>query len=71
LAKNKVIDPILAPVLRVPHGLKDLLQADLQRKQGQKISVGKMLQKPSVILPTLSREKALQTERGKIPLFAL
>ena len=28
--KDKVIDPILAPVLRVPHGLKYLLQANLQ-----------------------------------------
>jgi hypothetical protein len=26
----KVIDPVLAPVLRVPHGAKRLLQADFE-----------------------------------------
>jgi hypothetical protein len=41
--KNKVIDPVLAPMLRVPYGARDLLQADFERKQGQKIPAGKML----------------------------
>jgi hypothetical protein len=55
-----VIDPVLAPMVKVPYGPRSLLQADLQRRQGPKIPVGKMLQKPSPILPSLPMSKALQ-----------
>jgi hypothetical protein len=54
-----VIDPVLAPVLRVPHGLRHLLQADFQRSESPKIPAGKMLQKPSALLPSLPLPKAL------------
>jgi len=37
-----VIDPVLAPVLRVPHGLKSLLQADFERANRSQVLVEKM-----------------------------
>jgi hypothetical protein len=46
-------------MLKVPHGARELLQADFERKQGQKIPAGKMLQKPSAHLPSLLLPKAL------------
>jgi len=48
-----VIDPVLAPMLRVPHGLKHLPQADFEREKRSQILVKKMPEKWTSILPPL------------------
>jgi hypothetical protein len=40
--KKKVIDPVLAPMLEVPYGLRHLLQAGFKRASGSQIFVEKM-----------------------------
>jgi hypothetical protein len=61
--KFLVIDTVLALVLRVPHGVRQLLQAGFKRGKRSQISVEKMPEKWTSILPPLPAKKALQAGR--------
>jgi len=66
-----VINHILAPVMKVSNGAKSLLRADFMRRQGPKIPVGNMLQKPSPILPSLPMPKTLPITGRTVSLLPL
>ena len=58
-----VIDTVLAPVLRVPHGLRHLPQADFKRSESPKVPVRKMLQNISVSALVAAAESSINYKR--------